>query len=85
MGGCSGEGGQRICRRSPRRQEEGQEGEGGSVMAETRSGTRREGVDMKKEEEHGVGQNIIRGLWGACDRFYNNFPTLSILFFHPLL
>ena len=54
-------------------------------MAETRSGTRREGVDMKKEEEHGVGQNIIRGLWGACDRFYNNFPTLSILFLHPLL
>ena len=50
-------------------------------MAETRSGTRREGVDMKKEEELGVGQNIIRGLWGACDRFYNNFPYYQYHFF----
>ena len=81
MDGCSGEGGERNCRRS----QEGKNREGGCVMAETRSGARREGVDMKKEEEHGVGQNNIRGLWGACDRFYNNFPTSSPFFLHPLL
>ena len=44
------------------------------MMGEARSETtRREGFDRNKKEEQG--QNIIRGLWGACDRFYSCFST----------